>query len=258
MSAPKGKSKKKRLSSSRAVARQQKSGGRKGAGGNSAPADSSGKEVGDVSASDRSSALHGSVLVLNRFYMAVHVISVRRSLVLLYRDLAEVIHVEDGHYHNYDFESWMELSDYMAAEEGAMDEGDWVRSVNFSIQVPRVIRLDFYDKVPKLTLRFNRRNLFARDHNSCQYCGRSLPLAQLSFDHVIPRSRGGKTTWENVVCCCLKCNSRKSDKSLEEANMKLIRTPIRPRQNPLLSVKMDNPKYEIWRTFLTGGEPATQ
>lgn len=200
------------------------------------------------------SNLNGSVLVLNRFYMAVHVVAVRRALVLLYRDLAEVINVEEGHYHNYDFESWMEMSQFLLAdEENDFDDQDIVRSVNFSLMIPRIIRLNFYDKVPKLTLRFNRRNLFARDQNTCQYCGNQLPLSQLSFDHVIPRCRGGKTTWENVVCCCLKCNSRKGDRTVERSGMKLIRKPTRPRQNPLLAIKLDNPKYEMWRTFLGGG-----
>ena len=199
-----------------------------------------------------SSALDGSVLVLNRFYMAVHVVAVRRALVLLYRDLAEVIHVESGQYFNYDFESWLELSEFISAdpENSANETMDWIRSVNFSIQVPRVVRLNFYDKVPQLTLRFNRRNLFARDGNACQYCGKAFPLSQLSFDHVKPRSRGGLTTWENVVCCCLKCNTRKGDRTPEQTGMKLIRKPVRPRQNPLLSVKMDNPKYASWKTFL--------
>ena len=199
------------------------------------------------------SPLNGSVLVLNRFYMAVHVVSVRRAMVLLYRELSEVIHVDEGHYHNYDFEAWLELSEFTSAEdEDALKNADWVRSVNFSIMVPRVIRLTFYDKVPKLTLRFNRRNLFARDQNTCQYCGNSHPLSQLSFDHVLPRSRGGKTTWENVVCCCLKCNGRKGDRAPEQVGMTLIRKPVRPRQNPLLTVKLDNPKYYVWKTFLKG------
>jgi 5-methylcytosine-specific restriction endonuclease McrA len=197
------------------------------------------------------SPLNGSVLVLNRFYMAVHVVSVRRAMVLLYRELSEVIHVDEGHYHNYDFDAWLELSEFIFAEsEQSLEHGDWLRSVNFSILVPRVIRLTYYDKVPKLTLRFNRRNLFARDQNTCQYCGHSHAVGHLSFDHVLPRSRGGKTTWENVVCCCLKCNGRKGDREPEEAGMQLIRKPIRPRQNPLLTVKLDNPKYGVWKTFL--------
>lgn len=198
-------------------------------------------------------ALNGSVLVLNRFYMAVHVVSVRRALVLLYRDLAEVISIEDGQYLNYDFPTWKEISEYRLSDPESLSENaESIRSVNFSLLVPRVVRLYFYDKVPKLTLRFNRRNLFARDSNTCQFCGKHFPLSQLSFDHVTPKSRGGKTTWENVVCCCLKCNSKKGDSLPREAGMKLIRKPVRPRQNPLLSVKLDNPKYQIWKAFLSG------
>lgn len=200
------------------------------------------------------SPLTGSVLVLNRFYMAVHVVSVRRALVLLYRELCEVIHVEDGQYHTYDFSGWLDVSQFelaeLEADESELDAADWIRSVNFSLRVPRVIRLSFYDKVPKLTLRFNRRNLFARDKNLCQYCGVNKPLSQLSFDHVMPRSRGGKTSWENVVCCCLPCNNKKGDRLPHEANMKLLAPPVRPTQNPLLSGKLANPKYDVWRTFL--------
>ena len=206
------------------------------------------------------SPLNGSVLVLNRFYMAVHVVSVRRSLALLYRELAEVIHVENNQYCNYDFDAWLELGEFISADSDneqneQSEEMDWVRSVNFSIQVPRVVRLNFYDKVPQLTLRFNRRNLFARDQNQCQYCGKAFPLSKLSFDHVVPRSHGGQTSWENVVCCCLKCNTRKGDRTPEQSHMPLIKKPVRPRQHPLLSVKMDNPKYAIWRTFLSSCSP---
>ena len=203
------------------------------------------------------SNLSGSVLVLNRFYMAVHVVSVRRALVILYRDLAEVIHVEDGQYSNYDFESWLEISEFTLADQAERDSNhEWIRSVNFSVLVPRVIRLNSYDKIPKLTLRFNRRNLFARDRNTCQYCGLQLSLKHLSFDHVVPRSQGGKTTWENVVCCCLKCNGKKGDRAPEEAGMRLLKKPARPRQSPGLAVKLGNPKYEVWRTFLHGNSLA--
>ena len=203
------------------------------------------------------SPLNGSVLVLNRFYMAVHVISVRRALILLYRQLAEVINVEQGRYNNFDFESWVEYSEFLQDEsEDALEQGEWIRSVHFNLQVPRVVRLYKYDKVPKYSLRFNRRNLFARDSNTCQYCGKHHALSQLSFDHVVPRSRGGKTSWENVVCCCLKCNSKKGDRTPEKAGMSLVRVPAKPKHNPLLSVKLNNPKYECWRNFLNGASLA--
>ena len=195
-----------------------------------------------------SSALVSSVLVLNRFYAAVHVIPVRRAFSLLFRDSAEVIHIEDGQYVNYDFESWCAWSELN--DEEAYGPADWVRAVRISIQVPRVIRLLYFEKTPRQTLRFNRRNLFARDGNCCQYCGKSLPTSQLSLDHVLPRSRGGQTSWENIVASCLKCNTRKGGRTPQEARMQLKRAPIRPKHNPLLTVKLDNPKYEIWKSFL--------
>ena len=138
-----------------------------------------------------SNALSSSVLVLNRYYMAVHVVNVRRALGLLFRELAEVIHLEEGQYANYNFETWLEISTLRAADKQLHD--DWIRGINFELQVPRVIRLLSFDRVPRQSVRFNRRNLFARDGNHCQYCGKSFPTSELSLDHIMPRSRGGET-----------------------------------------------------------------
>jgi 5-methylcytosine-specific restriction endonuclease McrA len=193
-------------------------------------------------------ALSCSVLVLNRFYMAVHIVNVRRAIGLLCRELSEVIHLEDGKFASYSFESWREMGELRADNKQPND--DWIRSVNFEIQAPRVIRLLTFDRLPKQKLHLNRRNVLARDSHQCQYCGRHFPTHLLSIDHVMPRSRGGETTWENVVCACLTCNTKKGGRTPHEAHMKLIQTPIRPKRNPLLLMKLDNPKYEGWRTWL--------
>jgi len=178
------------------------------------------------------SGLSSSVLVLNRFYMAVHVINVRRALTLLFRELAEVLHLEEGQYANYDFNSWREISAMKANFKEAHE--DWIRGVNFELQAPRVIRLLFFDRVPRQTLRFNRRNIFARDGNQCQYCGKHFPTSELSLDHVMPRSRGGDTCWENIVCACVACNVRKGGRTPTEAHIKLIRPPVKPKRQPAL------------------------
>jgi 5-methylcytosine-specific restriction endonuclease McrA len=201
---------------------------------------------------DVGNGLSASVLVLNRYYMAVHVISARRAFCLLFRELAEVIHVEQGQYANYDFESWQLICE-MRSSDKRLGE-DWIQAVNFEIQVPRVVRLLHYDRIPRRTVRFNRRNLFARDEHTCQYCGTDYPPSQLSFDHVVPRSRGGKTTWENIVSCCFGCNSKKGGRTPQEARMKLIRAPKKPRHSPLLSMKLGQPKYESWRSFVQTAE----
>lgn len=195
--------------------------------------------------------LNTSVLVLNRHYMAVRVITARRAFVLLFREVAEVIDIEEGQFSNYDFTTWCELSQLRSEEKRVLD--DWVRAVNFEIQVPRIIRLVRFDRAHHHSVRLNRRNLFARDGHRCQYCGRNLPPSQLSLDHVIPRSRGGQTTWENVVASCFKCNTKKGGRTPQEARMKLICKPTRPKHNPVLAQKLDNPKYEIWKTFLPHG-----
>ena len=194
------------------------------------------------------SSLGAHVLVLNRHWLAVRVTSARRAFSMLFRDLAEVIHVDDGSYSGYDFEGWAELSDARDLFDG--HDYDWVRTVRMQIAVPKVIRLLGYDRLPQQTVKLNRRNIFARDRGHCQYCGQHYSSSELSLDHVLPRSRGGVASWENLVCCCVQCNSRKGGRTPHEAHMKLIRKPHRPRRNPMISVRMGHDKYASWRAFL--------
>ena len=201
-------------------------------------------------ASFESSALNSSVLVLNRQYLAVHVVNVRRAFSLLVNRLAEVIHIEDGQFGNYDFDSWREISELRANFKNPEGHDDWIRSVNFEICVPRVLRLLHYDRLPKQRVRLNRRNIFARDANLCQYCGKRFPTNELSLDHIVPTCRGGETSWENLVCACVRCNVRKGGRTPQEAGMKLIKKPVRPKRSPLLSIKLGNPKYASWKSFL--------
>src|SRR5579863_2794728 len=194
-----------------------------------------------------SSAMQSSVLVLNRLYMAVQVMSVRRAFCLLFKDLAEVINIENGTYVSYDFQSWREVSQWKAAFEEPKEHEDWIKAVNFSIQVPRVIRLLRYDMFPKNVVKFNRRNIFLRDENRCQFCGKKFNTHQLSLDHVVPRSRGGQTTWENIVCACLECNVRKGGRTPEEAGMRLYQRPVKPKRSPVLAQQLTSLKYASWK-----------
>src|SRR5687767_89486 len=195
------------------------------------------------------SALDASVLVLNKMFMAVHVISVRRAFCLLCKELAEVVTLEDGSFATYDFSTWAELSAYRS-KNFRQEDDDWVRTTSTEIQAPRVIRLLSYDKVPRQTVKFNRRNIFARDHNQCQYCGKKFPTSELSLDHVIPRAQNGKTTWENIVCACVDCNVRKGGRTPRQASMALIRKPEKPKRSPLLAMKLTQRKYQSWQSFL--------
>lgn len=194
-------------------------------------------------------ALDASVLVLNKLFMAIHIISVRRALCLLCKDLAEVVSLEEGQFMTYDFATWREVSEFRARHFRQEDD-DWLRTVNSEIQVPRVIRLIEYDRLPKQTVKFNRRNIFARDNNQCQFCGKKFPTSELSLDHVVPRSQGGQSTWENIVCACVACNVRKGGRTPKEASMALIRKPEKPKRSPMVNLKLTNRKYQTWKSFL--------
>lgn len=192
--------------------------------------------------------LSTSVLMLNRLYMAVRVINARRALTLLYGELAEVVSLEDGQYESYDFDSWLEVS--AAKHRFEPERHDWVRTVRFHIAVPKIVRLLCYDRLPRTSVKLNRRNLFARDHSRCQYCGHRYPSSELSLDHVIPRSRGGTNSWENIVCACVRCNVRKGGRTPHEAGLALVAPPKRPHRSPVLTVKLSDSKYASWRQFL--------
>ena len=195
-----------------------------------------------------SSSLNTSVLLLNRLYMALRVVSAKRAMTLVYRELAEIVAVEDGQYLSYDFDDWLEVSNARATFEP--EEHDWIRTVRFQIAVPRIIRLLGYDKLPRVRVKLNRRNLFARDQNCCQYCGHRFSTSDLSIDHVVPRSQGGLTTWDNVVCACTRCNVKKGGRTPKQAAMKLITEPARPRRSPILTIKLSDAKYASWKQFL--------
>lgn len=196
----------------------------------------------------QSLGLDAKVLVLNKLYMAIRVIPARRAFGLLACDLAEVIHIDDGAYLTYDFESWTEVS--QAAAKLSRDNHDWVRTVRFDIAVPRIIRLLGYDRLPAQSVKLNRRNLFARDRNHCQYCGHHFPTSELSIDHVLPKSQGGGDTWDNLVCACIRCNAKKGGRTPKQASMKLITLPKQPKRNPLISMRMGHDRYASWKQFL--------
>jgi len=183
--------------------------------------------------------LNSSVLVLNRSFLPIHITSVRRAFTLLYQDIARVVNEE---YRTFDFQSWQELSVARDAES--------IGSVRGRIRVPRVIVLTAFDRIPKRHVRFSRLNIYARDDFTCQYCGHHPPRQELNLDHVVPRSLGGRSTWENVVCSCLECNRRKGGHTPKQAGLKLRRKPARPHWTPFVNLMLANARYKEWRPFL--------
>ncbi len=183
--------------------------------------------------------LSSSVLVLNKSFLPVHVTSLKRAFILLYQGAAKAV---DENYRTFTFDSWKDIS-----VTGSMQS---VGLVNRLIRVPRVILLTGYDKVPKRYIKFSRANIFFRDKNKCQYCGKEFKKNDLNLDHVIPRTYGGVSSWENVVCSCIKCNRIKGGRTPEEAGMNLIRKPKKPEWSPYYHISLTNILYKEWMPFL--------
>ena len=194
------------------------------------------------------SGLDAKVLVLNRHFSAIRVIDARRAFVLLAKEIAEVVAIEDGSYVTYPFITWTELSEFRREFESL--DHDWVRTARITIAVPKIVRVLGYDRLPREQVKLNRRNIYARDSNRCQYCGRTFATKELTLDHIKPRVQGGGNSWTNLVCACVKCNARKGGRTPEQAGMRLIRVPVKPKRNPAISLRLGSPKYESWKAFL--------
>jgi 5-methylcytosine-specific restriction endonuclease McrA len=184
--------------------------------------------------------LNSSVLVLNRSFLPIHVTSVRRAFSLIYQDAARAV---NEHYETFDFDAWQRLE---------VNGCDRLGTPRGPLRVPRVIVLRAYDRVPRRTVRYSRVNVFMRDAYTCQYCGSRPPRSQLNLDHIVPRSMGGRTTWENVVCSCVECNRRKGGRTPEQARLHLRRRPTRPRWTLVLHL-VSSVRYQEWRPFLVAG-----
>ena len=171
----------------------------------------------------RVNPLRRPVLVLNASYEPIHVCAVRRALILLVKGMASTEEAGEGRVH----------------------------SPSQSLAVPSVIRLLEYRRIPRQMRAISRKNILIRDQYTCQYCNKQFGAGDLTLDHVVPRSRGGNNTWENLVACCLRCNNRKGDRLPVEAQMKLQRQPkpFNLHTSRSLMRQMGN-HQENWRKYL--------
>jgi 5-methylcytosine-specific restriction endonuclease McrA len=184
--------------------------------------------------------LNRQVLVLNKYWMAVHICTVRRALTLLYQELARVV---DENFQTYDFASWRELSSFVN------EQGPRVHTTNFEIMMPRVIVLSRYHRNPPQRVKFNRRNIFLRDRHTCQYCGVRPKDDDMTIDHIVPKSRGGLTAWENIVLACTTCNIRKGNHLPVECGMHLLSAPKKPSWMAL-QFKPEPDNRGFWQKFI--------
>ena len=186
------------------------------------------------------------ILVLNRLWQAVNVIGIQRAFGLLLQNNAQVINTGDDSFQVMDSTAWF---DYSAQQAPGEDEA-CVQTVHLRIRIPKVLLLRKYDRLPMQEIRFTRDNLFERDQYRCQYCGHNFSEDQLNMDHVIPKTRGGRTSWENIVTACIPCNTRKANRLPHQANMHLIKKPSRPRLRPFVSSLIDREYDSDWDHFL--------
>ena len=190
------------------------------------------------------SVLDTPVLVLNRLWQAVNTCSARRAFTLLYQGHAQVVSAEGGQgFLTHDFQSWQDFS-------RSNPDPEMAKTVSLRIRVPRVIVLLLFERLPKKEVKFTRHNVFERDNNTCQYCNKVFSREMLNLDHIMPRDRGGQTNWENIVCSCIPCNTRKGNRLPHEAGMSLIRKPKRPRWRPFVNISVSSHPHESWRHFL--------
>ena len=187
--------------------------------------------------------LEQPTLVLNRNWQPVGVATVARALMMLWNEVARAVEPDD--YRLYDWGDWSQLP----APQGS----PCIRSARARLRVPEVVCLTRYDRLPGQAVTFSRRNVAKRDHHTCQYCGAQPGWEAITIDHVVPRSRGGVSSWTNCVAACVACNARKADRTPDQAGMKLRHRPARPEWRPFYAAHPG--RVESWSKFLDD-EPA--
>lgn len=183
------------------------------------------------------SLLKEKVLVLNKSWISISTITVEAAFKILFRDAAQVVCPES--YTLFPINSWLEKE---------VDHKKVIQTSSRKIEKPEIILLTSYSKVPNRNLAYTRKNLYRRDNYTCQYCYKKFGASRLTVDHVIPRSLGGPTTWENCVLACVVCNSKKGSKSVKECGYKLLKEPRKPEWSPVADFFGKIPK--TWLNFL--------
>jgi hypothetical protein len=191
--------------------------------------------------------LDNPVLVLNRHWQPVHICSARRAFSLVFLGHAQVVHVDgQASFATHDFQSWVVSSRNDPTVEP-------VRTIGATFGIPQIIVLSLFDRLPKKEIKFTRQNVFERDGHVCQYCRKRFEPRELNLDHVIPRDKGGRNSWENVVTSCIRCNTRKANKLPHEASMFPMKEPRAPTWRPFQCLAERTARrrvYPSWRYFL--------
>lgn len=181
------------------------------------------------------------VLILNKHWVPVHIVDYKKVINILYQEQG---HALDRDYIAYTFNDWLRFSEHNASDYAKL------HSPSMTIALPEIVVLTKYDRLPQRDVKYSRENVFMRDKFKCQYCGGKFTYRELTIDHVVPKSLGGRSIWSNVVACCKPCNGTKADRRPEECGMKLIHKPVPPRWfNPLMRYGYDH-ICKSWKRFM--------
>lgn len=184
-----------------------------------------------------------TVLVLNKNWQAIGIKSPADTFAMLMTDAATGLDIRGQDYMvPLRWNDWLKLS--------IEDEDDFVQTVNQKIKIPKVIVLCKFDKVPKKRPRFSQKNIWIRDNFTCQYTGKKLKPGEGNIDHVLPKSRGGATAWENCVLACRQVNAKKADATPEEVGLKLLKQPTPPKELPVFHYITNKHNIKEWDIFL--------
>lgn len=185
-----------------------------------------------------------TVLILNRNWQAIHVKSPLEAMTMMYSDTATALDIRgEDHMTPLKWQDWIKLP----VEDG---KDDFIQTVRGNIKIPKVLVLCNYNKVPRKRPKFSPKAVWDRDEGICQYTGKKLTPQEANIDHVIPRSRGGKTDWSNCVLTHKEVNARKADRTPEEAGLKLIKKPQDPKELPSTFYIRNKHNVREWDMFL--------
>lgn len=195
------------------------------------------------------------VLSLNKLYQPIGLISIKDAIDSIFTERAEIVEQEEnGALMGYDVSSWLELSllKGMMMQENEEVNEVWINKIEPYFIAPKVIRYLNYDKSFVKQVKFSRRNIISRDNHTCIYCNKKFKIEDLQLEHIIPKSRGGKSTWTNTATACFRCNQKKADRTPKEAGMKLHWKPTRPKFiHRSIDISQTHPHYKVWEQFIS-------
>lgn len=182
------------------------------------------------------------VLVLNKAFIPIHIIDCYKCMSLIYQETARAL---DTDFVVYNFSDWLDFSASISAESYP-----FISTIKHKIAIPEIIVLKNYDKLPERDVKYSRQTVMSRDNYRCYLCGKSFGKDHLTIDHIVPRSKGGRSTWDNTITCCKPCNYNKADMTLEQLEIKPLFKPKKPKWISPIN-KLGNRSYrQSWLKFL--------